>query len=162
MNKKDLSEGAIIFLIAVSFALLTNLFRSDSLPLVQTKPASVSFSTKNNQEPTVSLQVLKEKFNKPGIILIDARSPQEFKEGHIPWAINIPYHEFSEKLPEFMQQISFSQETIIYCGGIECSDAQDTASLLKAKGYKDVKVYKGGWKEWTQNNMPVEKGGEFD
>jgi hypothetical protein len=82
MNKKDLSEGAIIFLVAVSFALLTNLFRSDSLPLVQLKPASVSFSTKNNQERTVSFQVLKGKFNKPGIILIDVRSPQEFKEGH--------------------------------------------------------------------------------
>jgi len=82
MNKDDLSEGVIIFFIAVSLALLTNFFRSDGLPLVQLKPASVSFSTKNNQERTVSFQVLKGKFNKPGIILIDVRSPQEFKEGH--------------------------------------------------------------------------------
>ena len=162
MNKKELSEGAIIFLVAVSFALLTNLFRSDSLPLVQLKPASVFSPTKNNQESTVSFEVLKGKFKKSDIILIDVRSPQEFKKEHIPWAINIPYHEFSEKLPEFMQQISFSQETIIYRGGIECSDAQDTASLLKAKGYKDVKVYKGGWGEWTQKNMPLEKEGGVD
>ena len=107
MNKDDLSEGIIIFFIAMSLALLTNLFRSDSLPLVQPKPASVSFSTKNNQETTVSFRVLQEKFNKPGIVLIDVRSPQEFKEGHIPWAINIPSHEFPEKLPEFMKQIFF-------------------------------------------------------
>ncbi|HJX32531.1 MAG TPA: rhodanese-like domain-containing protein [Thermodesulfobacteriota bacterium] len=157
MNKKKLSEGAIIFLIAVSFALLTNLFRSDGLPLVQIKPASVSFSTKNNQESTVSFEVLKGKFKKPGIILIDVRSPQEFKKEHIPWAINISYHEFSEKLPEIMKQISFSQEIIVYCGGIECSDAKNMAFLLNAKGYKNVKVYKGGWGEWTQNNMSVEK-----
>ena len=162
MNKTDLSEGAIIFLITVSLALLTNLFRSDSLPLVHPKLASVSFSTKNNQESTVSFEALQGKFNKPGIILIDVRFPQEFKKGHIPWAINIPSHEFPEKLPEFMKQISFSQEIIIYCGGIECSDAKDMAFLLKAKGYKDVKVYNGGWEEWTQNNMPVEKEGGVD
>jgi len=162
MNKDDLSEGVIIFFIAVSLALLTNLFRSDSIPLVHPNLASVSFSTKNNQESIISFRVLKEKFNKPGIILIDVRPPHEFKEGHIPWAINIPSHEFPEKLPEFMKQISFSQEIIIYCGGIECSDGNDMAFLLKAKGYKDVKVYNGGWKEWTQNNMPVEKEGGVD
>ena len=159
MNKKKLSEGSIIFLIAVSFALLTNLFRSDSLPLIQPKSASGSFPTKNNQESIISFGVLKEIFNKSGIILIDVRSPQVFKKEHIPWAINIPYHEFPEKLPEIMKQISFSQEIIVYCGGIECFDAKDMAFLLQAKGYKDVKVYKGGWGEWTQNNMPLEKEG---
>jgi len=159
MNKGDISEGAIIFFIAVSLAFLTNVFRSDRLPLVHTTPTSISFSTKNNQERTVSFEVLKEKFNTPGIILIDARSPQKFKEGHIPWAINIPSHEFPEKLSKFMKQISFSQEIIIYCGGIECSDGNEMAFLLKAKGYKDVIVYNGGWEEWTQNNMPLEKEG---
>jgi hypothetical protein len=65
------------FLIAVLLAFLTNLFRSDSLPLVHPKLSSVSFSTKNNQESVISFQVLKEKFNKPGIILIDGRSSQK-------------------------------------------------------------------------------------
>jgi 3-mercaptopyruvate sulfurtransferase SseA len=162
MHNEDLSEGVIIFFIAVSLALLTNLIRPDSLPLVHPKPASVSFSTKNNQESIISFQVLKEKFNKPGSILIDTRSPQEFKQGHIPWAINIPSHEFPKKSQEFMKQISFNQEIITYCGGINCSDANDLAFLIKAKGYKDVKVYSGGWEEWTKNNMSVEKEGGVD
>ena len=134
MNKKKLSEGAIIFLIDESFALLNNLFRSDGLPLVQIKPASVSFSTKNNQESNVSFEVLKGKFKKPGIILIDVRSPQEFKKEHIPWAINISYHEFSEKLPEIMKQISFSQEIIVYCGGIGKPGGKNKAFFFNAKG----------------------------
>ncbi|WAC08657.1 MAG: rhodanese-like domain-containing protein [Thermodesulfobacteriota bacterium] len=159
MIKEDLSEAAIIFFITVSLALVVNFFRSDSLPLVQTRAKSVSFPTKNNQESTISFQDLKENFNKPDIILIDVRSPQEFKRGHIPWSINIPYHEFSEKLPGFMQQISFSQEVIVYCERIECSDAKYMAFLLKAKGYKNVKVFKEGWEEWTKNNMPKEKEG---
>jgi 3-mercaptopyruvate sulfurtransferase SseA len=51
---------------------------------------------------------------------------------------------------------------VAYCGGIKCSDAKDMAFLLKAKGYKDVILYSGGWEEWTQKNMPVEREGGVD
>ena len=47
MNKADLSEGAIIFFIAVSLAFLTNFFRSDSLSFLSSpKLTSVSFLPK--------------------------------------------------------------------------------------------------------------------
>ena len=44
-----------------------------------------------------------EEFNekmKQGAIAIDVRSPQEYKEGHIPGAINIPEYEIRKRIQE--------------------------------------------------------------
>ncbi|MBW1678538.1 MAG: rhodanese-like domain-containing protein [Deltaproteobacteria bacterium] len=50
-------------------------------------------------------------------------------------------------------------EIITYCEGIECSSAEDLSVLLKEIGYEDVKVFTGGWEEWTENGMPVDEEG---
>ena len=47
---------------------------------------------RNNQQNEISLNELKDKVSK-GAILIDVRSPQEYNEGHLPGAINIPEYE---------------------------------------------------------------------
>ena len=156
MLKRSVVECIGIFLFATALAFVTNFFRSDGLPLLRPKP--LSLASEDNQSDRISLQTLKEKFEQPGVIILDARSPDEFAEGHIPGAKNLPYYEFAEKASVVLKETPFDREIIAYCEGLECSNAEDLAFLLKENGYAQVKVFEGGWEEWKENGMPVKRG----
>lgn len=71
---------------------------------------------------------------KQGAVLVDVRSPQEFKEGHLENAISLPEYEIKEKskrnLPDKTQKI------IVYCStGHRSAKAQ---KILQKLGYKNV------------------------
>lgn len=158
MMRRILFESLVIFLFSVSLALLTNQFRSDGLPLLRPKPLPIPIVSDNNQnEGTLPFPAFRERLHQVGVLILDARSPDEFLEGHIPGAKNLPYYEVSEKAALVLKEVPFDQEIITYCEGIECSNAEDLAFFLKEKGYKHVKVFEGGWEEWVENKMPVEK-----
>jgi len=85
--------------------------------------------------------------------IIDCREEEEFIEGHIPGAINIP-----RGVLEFSGKISNRRETIyIY------SQTTDRAALacptLKQLKYHKVYLIDGGWQEWSGKfNELIEKG----
>ena len=153
--RRVLLEFTGIILFSTFLALLTNYLRSDSLPLFRLHSSSSSILENNNQD-TVSLPILLKKMKQPGVVIIDARSPEEYQAGHLPGAINLPYSELSEESFLVLQKIPFDMEIITYCEGIECSIAEDLASFLKESGFENVKVFAGGWEEWTEKGMVVE------
>lgn len=155
MLRRSIFESVGILLFAVALALLTNFFRYDGLPLLRPQPSPPpSEDTQNN---IISLQMLREKLKQPGVIILDARFPEDFVQGHIPGAKNLPYYEFAEKASPVLKKIPVDREIITYCEGLECSNAEDLAFLLKEKGYTKVKVFEGGWEEWKENKMPVKR-----
>ncbi len=156
MLKRSIFECIGIFLFATALAFVTNFFRSDGLPLLRLK--LLPSTAQDNHGNSVSLQTLKEKFEQPGVVILDARSPEEFAEGHIPGAKNFPYYEFAEKASVVLKDIPCDQGIIVYCEGLECSTAEDLAFLLRENGYAQVKVFGGGWEEWRENGMPVKRG----
>ncbi|ANB14799.1 Rdl2p [Sugiyamaella lignohabitans] len=74
----------------------------------------------------------------PGVILVDVREPHEYKEGHIPSAINIPYNSSPGALglePEdFEETFGFSKPSpesklVFYClGGVRSSASEGLAA----------------------------------
>lgn len=93
---------------------------------------------KNSSQNEINFEQLKNMVSK-GAILIDVRSPQEFKEGHLPGAINIPEYEIrriKNEVPKLNQQI------IVYCqyGG----RSRDAYNMLRKIGYTNVYSLKGG------------------
>ncbi|MDX9802395.1 MAG: rhodanese-like domain-containing protein [Spirochaetia bacterium] len=156
MLKRSFAECVGIFLFSTILAFSTNFFRSDGLSLL--RPKFLPPPAEDNQANNISLQTLKGKLQQPGVIILDARSSDEFAEGHIPGAKNLPYFEFAEKAPVVLKEISFNQEMIAYCDGLECSNAEDLAFLLRENGYSKIKVFQGGWEEWKENGMPIKRG----
>lgn len=75
-----------------------------------------------------------EKFLKEGAILVDVRSPQEYKEGHLDGAILIPEYEIVSK---HLNTFKSKEEIIIlYCtNGLRSKKAQ---RKLEKLGYKNV------------------------
>ena len=76
--------------------------------------------------------------------IIDCRETEEYLEGHIPGAINIPRGvlEFSSKISNRRESIYVYSETVD-----RASLACPTLKLLK---YDKVYLIDGGWQEWNK------------
>lgn len=83
---------------------------------------------------------LKELLKKENAILIDVRSKQEYDEGHLNYAINIPYYEIHF---EITKKVKNRQDCIIvYCqSGVRSCKALEE---LKNLNYNNIYELEGG------------------
>ena len=93
-----------------------------------------------------------------GSIIIDARSPELYADGHIQGAVSLPLIDLEETLPGFIARTPRNQTIIAYCSGFGCADSFDLGVLLIEEGYTDVRVFEGGLPEWRDAGLPVEGG----
>ena len=91
------------------------------------------------EENDIGLEELKQ-FQKEGAIIIDVRSPQEFREGHIDGAISIPEYEIKKEAGNRL--VDKEKDIIVYCSsGGRSKKAQ---KLLRKLGYQNVyNLYEG-------------------
>lgn len=92
-----------------------------------------------------------------GATLVDARKAEHFQEGRIPGAINIPSDDPASPLDELTSRALPEDLVIVYCGGEPCDDSRMVFERLKAYGYRNIRLYFGGWRDWTEANLDVEK-----
>lgn len=92
---------------------------------------------------------------KEPIQIIDLRTPELYKQGHIPGAINVLYEDIERSL----DKLSKDKTIVVYCYDMVCHLAAKAALTLAKKGYK-VKELAGGWHDWTQHNLQVEGTGQ--
>jgi 3-mercaptopyruvate sulfurtransferase SseA len=45
---------------------------------------------------------------------------------------------------------------VAYCDGQECNSSINLALKLDSLGYSNVKIFFGGWREWTNSSQPTE------
>ena len=87
------------------------------------------------------------------IQLIDVRTPNEFKSGHINKSVNINYYD-----QDFSAQISKldkSKPIYVYCrSGVR---SKYSSEILKKLGFKTIYNLKGGILNWNANKLPLEK-----
>jgi hydroxyacylglutathione hydrolase len=82
--------------------------------------------------------------------LIDVRSPEEWKGGHIPNA----HHIFLGELREKLGGLDRNKPTAVYCdSGYRASIA---ASVLKKAGFGRVCNVPGSWRAWKKAGYPVD------
>lgn len=94
----------------------------------------------------ISTSELQKKMKRGGILLIDVRSKEEYKKGHIPEAVNIPYNELETyKFPK-------NKELIVYCRGPLCLLSVNALNFLKARELS-VTRYGGGFRNWESREI---------
>lgn len=99
--------------------------------------------------------------NKEGIIL-DARNPREYVEGHIPGAYLLYCYNMNEYYPKLEERLRESPALLLYCSDINCDDSDFLANELFSMGYEPILLYKGGFEDWKAHQLPVSKGREKD
>jgi len=93
-----------------------------------------------------------------GAVVLDARTEDEYERGHIPGALLFDYYQFPRYLEKNAPLLYAGGRIVIYCSSVTCEDSELLARELHALDYDSLYVYKGGFSEWKENGLPVEKG----
>ena len=92
------------------------------------------------------------------ITIVDVRREADFKAGHIPGAINLPF----DKWDKFEgNQIEFpglrkNGFNYVYCYELLCNLGQKAAKKFASLGYPSKEI-KGGFQSWKDHNYTIEK-----
>jgi hydroxyacylglutathione hydrolase len=81
--------------------------------------------------------------------LLDVRGAGEWDAGHLPGSLNLPVAELRPRLDE----IPRGRPLIVHCQ--TGARAAIAASLLRAEGFKDVRLFRGGFAQWQAAGRPV-------
>ena len=85
------------------------------------------------------------------LFVLDVRSPQEYAEGHVPGAVNVPHDQLASRLAE----VPKDKDVVVYCRtGRRTALATE---MLAANGYKRISHLEGDMQAWTARGRPVEK-----
>lgn len=105
-----------------------------------------------------SPRAVQEKIQQGGkMLLLDVRTVQEFKEGHLPNSVNMPMGMLQSELknhPESFKQRYHDHTVLSICRSD--SRATTAARWLQAKGL-EVKVLSGGLVAWKRAGLPITK-----
>jgi len=161
LNNSDLLKKiASIILATTLFSIFYNQFRLNPLPLLK-KELEIISEVHNvdglTAEPSISgIDInLAQKLFENGMMFIDARAEEYFFEGHIPGAIcSDDFDSLTQKLEDL---ISMDDSFVVYCGDDDCGSSEDLAYELQAYGFNNIYLFKGGWKEWQNSDLPEEK-----
>jgi rhodanese-related sulfurtransferase len=108
----------------------------------------------------INTTTAKQIFDRKVAVWFDARTADEFGEGHIPGAHNVYAGDpFQEHIPEVLGlNLKKDQLIVVYCGGGLCELSHELARNIQLLGFTKVVVYTGGTTDWTKNNYPMTKG----
>lgn len=96
----------------------------------------------------ITVHELKEKLDE--FRIIDVREAEEFAEGHVPNAVNVPLGAFIRDLKRKGEElVPKDKEVVVYCGsGVRGGIA---ASFVQEKGWENVKNLTGGYAAWKES-----------
>ena len=92
----------------------------------------------------------------PEVLVVDTRDTRDFREGRIPGAVSLPYHEFGERYPQFAASVPGDRPLLLYCYGSGCGLAARVAKRLITEGYTDVTILRQGMEAWKAADLPLE------
>lgn len=128
--------------------------------------SSINQSTKSNLTTTeafaepLAIKIDKAyQLYKQGVKFIDARMPEEYAEGHIKGAINIPF-DGDESYRNILNSFSKDEVLVTYCSGTECDVSILLGDELFKKGFKKVYIFFGGWNDWVERGYPISREDE--
>ena len=91
--------------------------------------------------------------------IVDARSPEEYAEGHIAGAVNMPFDEVFKDPDKVKALVTHGRPIIVtYCGGGDCDLSRNLAFSLIDAGHKKVLVFLEGYPAWKDSGAPVTIG----
>ncbi|MBV2143472.1 metalloregulator ArsR/SmtB family transcription factor [Falsochrobactrum sp. TDYN1] len=108
------------------------------------------FHSRDTME-AISREALAERLDAGLVTVLDVRSEDEFMQGHLPGARNIPFAELDKRLSELPKDA----EVVAYCRGPYCVYAYEAVAALRAEGFSALRL-EDGFPEWKAAGLSVE------
>jgi rhodanese-related sulfurtransferase len=150
-------SGAIV-LEAIAVGLLVDQERPAKLPLVADWSPKAQLTPDSGINLEIALEDAQALFFARIALFLDARSLEQYSEGHIQRAVNLPWDEFEKHFPQVMDGVPDNTPIVTYCDGETCDLSKDLAFALRQKGFFNVRVLVNGWTLWQQNGLPLATG----
>ena len=83
--------------------------------------------------------------------IVDVRAAEDYAEGHIPGAINLPKDRWST-----LNGLRKDKINVLYCYSMVCHLAATAAVEFSGKGYPVMEL-DGGWRWWKEDGFDIEK-----
>jgi rhodanese-related sulfurtransferase len=104
----------------------------------------------------IALQETEDLFGRGQAVFVDSRPRGEFDAGHIPGALNIPLKENKSGLAPGSLPVPQDRTLVVYCEGGDCQTSIALAKLIQTLGFRDIRIFSGGWTEWSASGLPLE------
>lgn len=82
--------------------------------------------------------------------LIDVRAEEDYQQGHIPGAINLPKDKWDTH-----EGLSKDKANVLYCYSMVCHLAATAAVKFAGEGYPVMEL-DGGFDEWKEHGLDIE------
>jgi rhodanese-related sulfurtransferase len=161
--RKTIMEIIILVGISVTLAMVVNLLSPKGIALVgqwDTSKGVITASPAGSEtwkpEEINNVARAKEIFDNGNVLFVDARSQENYEDGHIPGAVSLPAGQFDDQIDSFLKRHSTDTRIVTYCSGRTCEDSHHLARLLSAVGFTDVSVFIDGFPSWEAQGFPIE------
>ena len=107
------------------------------------------FRARDELEP-ISRDELLDRLRCGSATVLDVRPEDEFQQGHLPGALNIPLSQLERRLGELPPD----REVVAYCRGPWCVLSFEAVAALRQRGYRARRL-EDGFPEWKTSGLPV-------
>ena len=90
------------------------------------------------------------------VVLVDALSPLSYAMSHLPGAINITPDWVDDRARRRIPDLN--TEVVVYCADLTCDSSVVVANRLIELGYRNVRHYAEGKRDWVNAGLPLEGG----
>jgi rhodanese-related sulfurtransferase len=148
---KLILEGGLILTLSILSGFLFNSLSDEGIPL-STETIDIEPGSDISTEETYRI------FLEGQALFLDARYKEEFVEGHIKNALNLPSRASRDEIETFLENMPKDRLIITYCSNPLCNSSRRLAGLLMYLGYKNVLVSLDGYDKWLSYNYPKQVG----
>ena len=161
--QKTAKEMIILLGASVALALMVNFISPRGIALIGQWDTAKGVITADPQlaeerklEEIDSVTWAKEIYDKGHVLFVDARSQNNYEQGHIAGAVSLPIGQFDEMIESFLSKHALDQPMVTYCSGRTCEDSHNLARLLSEAGFTDVRIFIDGFPGWEAEGYQVE------
>ena len=155
----SLNQIYIFITLSLLISFCVNILRTESLPFIAVPLEKIEDITQienSSLQPQIreiSIDVAERLFS-DSVLFIDAREEEYYFEGHIPNSIcNDDFDSLVYQIEDF---VTYNNGFVVYCSDDDCGSSEDLAYQLQDQGFTNIYLFKGGWKQWVENDLPME------
>jgi len=121
--------------------------------LAEIEQVTRQFLEKRGAMQPVAREALLRRVRRGEVTVLDVRPVEEYRAGHIPGALSIPVGQLKRRLARLPR----NREIVAYCRGPYCVMALEAVDILRAHGFKAVRLAEGV-PDWRARGFRVAVG----